>query len=259
MKSLPTQGKRRVAAMATAGLLLAIGSCQPIFRAGWTVVQLLDAETNEPIIGVQVSVDALALEPSLFDAPAEARVHLAPTDATGRTWVPVVDVLPNKDPREFTLFFQRPGRTEESCTLLNYEDESGVGATAACRIHSVSFSGPPVVAPVPVAGSNPTVIHVSAYVGYICVSSPGSSLPAFVARKNGFRPRYVDELVVGVAPEGFTTLDTEHPCFDNEPPAGQGQRVTVLVEGARDYETVRVSSEDFCVDIDGTTIECSSP
>ncbi len=245
------------------------GSCQRGFVQGtWTLIEVTDSRSGNPVTEVTVTADGSDFESGLDGVTVRdpGPVPLAPTDASGHTYVPVHRVGDRPFLVDLALRLEH-GLTVEDITIPNRIGALAETNDLRVRIVDIGADGPPPPLLAAVIGSQPAQISVNGYVADLALCSNADDGSAFRIQSPHVGA-YVGTLSVGSIPLGFESIQCSDP---NDPasvpstcrfcPSSVLARIppngfTLIAYEAFDYSGGFFEGESFCLDAEGAVIAC---
>lgn len=249
--------------------LVFLGGCElSLVETTGVVIRVADATTDQPIEGANVTVGGIIYygRRSYHHIPTRC----APTDAAGRTFVPVVRT--NQAPVEVVMdLVITSGQQSVVVAVPRISGAEEVVGDVAVRVMESSAPVPNVSIPAPIPGSVGSV-EVNGYVEVVafCRCSDGIALLSLTPRNSW--GAYVDTVSLDIVPEGFEVHTRDgiagNGSFLVDCPVPldslcvSADRIVVAV--MRMFDSLSCDpvescfrTNSFCVDLDGEVVPCA--
>lgn len=242
-----------------------IGCTNEIFWGQYTIVEVRDAATDAPVVGLRMTGNGLLLK--RHGAPEDLEIQLEPTDADGQLSIPVNWGSLDEGPPTFTLTVDR-GNGAVSLTVRSSVGAEVIGGGVVVRVLDTDGDAPVSEVPSVMVGTSPPSLSIGAYVDVVEVCSNESGEVAWSISTGHVGGPYVDEVTLFAAPpSGFgDTTWTRVADGDDvvlvprrcSAPLADLQRsgpgYTAIVHVV--FADQDVLGETFCMDAADTAIDC---
>ena len=223
----------------------------PPAETSFTVLLITESATGEPAADAEVSATARLSESFWYGEDDEGIELLAPLDASGRTYIPVVR-FPD-DPSALTVLVMGAGQTH-TFRLVNIDGEIASDETFTVRVLSADAGPPPPPAMEPLIGSNPPQIRMDGYGSLlICDNESGNILWEI----GSLTENYLATVTVGVVPDGFVEYTPVEPfaCVwsTGEDPSGA---MGYTVYSREPFSNEYYRGATYCLDDEGGVAPC---